>query len=31
MVGRITNAVVRDITLGSQPAVVYVRTRSEEA
>ena len=31
MVGRLTNAVVRDITLGIQPAVVYVRTRSDDA
>lgn len=31
MVGRLTNAVVRDITLGIQPAVVYVRTRTDEA
>lgn len=31
IVGRITHAVVTDIYLGLQPALVYVRTRSESA
>lgn len=31
IVGRITHAVVRDIYQGSQPALVYVRTRTEDA
>ena len=31
IVGRITNAVIRDVYLGLKPALVYVRTRSENA
>lgn len=31
MVGRITNAVIREVRLGNQPVIVYVRTRTEEA
>ena len=29
--GRITNSVIRDVYLGIQPSLVYVRTRSESA
>lgn len=31
IVGRITHAVVREVRLGNQPALIYVRTRTEDA
>jgi len=31
IVGRITHAVIREVRLGNQPALVYVRTRTEDA
>lgn len=31
IVGRITNAVIREVRLGNFPALIYVRTRTEEA
>ncbi|MBX3170445.1 MAG: type II secretion system protein [Candidatus Eremiobacteraeota bacterium] len=31
IVGRITNAVIREVHLGNQPVIVYVRTRTEDA
>lgn len=31
IVGRITHAIIREVRLGNQPAIVYVRTRTEDA